>query len=105
MEEYDHILAVISNMAHVIERSPKMFKRMGEEELRQHFLVQLNGHYEGNATGETFNYNGKTDILIRERGKNIFVAECKIWDGPKSFVKPSTNCWNTSHGEIRKQLY
>ena len=85
VEEYDHILSVIANMAQVIERSPKMFKGMGEEELRQHFLVQLNGHYEGNATGETFNYYGKTDILIRERGKNIFVAECKFWDGPKSF--------------------
>jgi hypothetical protein len=40
-----------------------------EEDLRQHFLAQLNGHFEGSATGETFNYEGKTDILIRERGR------------------------------------
>lgn len=26
------------------------------------------GHFEGSATGETFNYEGKTDTLIRERG-------------------------------------
>jgi hypothetical protein len=51
--------------------------------LRSHFLVQLNGHYEGQATGETFNYEGKTDILIRVEGRNIFIAECKFWDGPK----------------------
>jgi hypothetical protein len=38
---------------------------MREEDLRQHFLVQLNGQYEGQATGETFNFQGKTDILIR----------------------------------------
>jgi hypothetical protein len=80
--DYDHILDVIQNMAQVMERSPSAFSAMDEESLRFHFLVQLNGHYEGQATGETFNYEGKTDILIRSKGKNIFIAECKFWDGP-----------------------
>ena len=31
--------------------------------------------------GETFNYTGKTDILIRVNSKNIFIAECKFWTG------------------------
>lgn len=84
MTEYEHILEIISNMVHVIERSPEAFKGMREEDLRQHFLVQLNGHYEGQATGETFNFSGKTDILIRADGKNIFIAECKFWKGPES---------------------
>ena len=84
MAEYEHILGVISNMVHVIERSPGAFKGMKEEDLRQHFLVQLNGQYEGQATGETFNFEGKTDILIRAEGRNIFVAECKFWRGPES---------------------
>jgi hypothetical protein len=84
-EEYEHILGVLQNMTIVLERSPSAFKTMGEEDLRQHFLVQLNGHYEGAATGETFNVEGKTDILIRENGKNIFIAECKFWTGPKGF--------------------
>lgn len=83
MENYDHILNVVNNMALVMERSPQAFKSMGEENIRQHFLVQLNGHYEGKATGETFNYKGKTDILIRENGKNIFISECKFWKGAK----------------------
>jgi hypothetical protein len=87
MAEYDHILSVISNMVQVMERSPHAFKNMREEDLRQHFLVQLNGHYEGQATGETFNFEGKTDILIRVDGKNIFIAECKFWDGPESLRK------------------
>ena len=56
-------------MAQVMERSPSAFSTMDEESLRSHFLVQLNGHYEGQATGETFNYEGKTDILIRSEGK------------------------------------
>ena len=87
MEEYEHILKVISNMVAVMERSPKAFKGMEEEDLRQHFLVQLNGQYEGQATGETFNFEGKTDILIRSEGRNIFIAECKFWDGPESITK------------------
>ena len=84
-ETYEHILTVMQNMALVLERSPSAFTAMGEEDLRQHFLVQLNGHYEGAATGETFNVEGKTDILVRDGGKNIFIAECKFWSGPKGF--------------------
>jgi len=87
IEEYEHILKVISNMVAVMERSPKAFTGMKEEDLRQHFLVQLNGQYEGQATGETFNFEGKTDVLIRSEGRNIFIAECKFWDGPESVTR------------------
>ncbi len=83
---YKHILEVIENMAQVMEYSPSAFSAMPEETLRWHFVVQLNGHYEGQATAETFNYEGKTDILIRSQGKNIFIAECKYWDGSKKFI-------------------
>jgi hypothetical protein len=84
---YQHILNVIDNMTIVMERSPTAFAEMGEEDIRQHYLVQLNGHFEGAATGETFNHQGKTDILIRAEGKNIFIAECKFWRGEKQFVE------------------
>lgn len=87
MQEYEHILSVMSNMVAVMERSPKAFRGMEEEDVRQHFLVQLNGQYEGQATGETFNFEGKTDILIRVEGKNIFIAECMFWRGPESLKK------------------
>ena len=83
--EYEHILEVIKSMGLVIERSPSSFATLDEEAIRTHFLLQLNGHYEGNATGETFNAVGKTDILIRVENKNIFIAECKFWRGPKGF--------------------
>ena len=84
-DDYEHILSVMTNMAFVMERSPSAFTGLDEEALRSHFLVQLNGHYEGQASGETFNYEGKTDILIRAEGKNIFIAECKYWSGAKKF--------------------
>ena len=87
MQEYESILGIISNMVSVIERSPKTFQNMKEEDLRQHFLIQLNGQYAGQATAETFNVSGKTDILIRDQDKNIFIAECKFWRGPKSLTE------------------
>ena len=87
MDDYEYILSVLSNMVIVMERSPRAFRDMSEEDLRTHFLVPLNGHYEGQATGETFNYEGKTDILIRVDGRNIFIAECKFWTGPKGLTK------------------
>ena len=57
---------------------------MPEETIRDVLLVSLNGQYEWSVTGETFNCQGKTDILIRAKGKNIFIAECKFWKGPKA---------------------
>lgn len=86
INDYNYILKVIENMAEVMERSPSAFTSINEEALRTHFLVQLNGHYEGQATGETFNFEGKTDILIRSNGKNIFIGECKFWNGPKKLL-------------------
>lgn len=49
------------------------------------FLVPLNAHF-GTATGEAFNFTGKTDILIREGAGNLFVAECKFWGGAVQFA-------------------
>src|SRR5437773_386517 len=85
-DEYENILSIIKNMVRVMEQSPHAFENMAEEDLRTHFLVQLNSQYEGGATGETFNFQGKTDILIRAEGRNVFIAECKFWGGEKQFL-------------------
>lgn len=84
-EQYEQALKIMQDMTLVMERSPDAFKTMDEEALRQHFLVQLNGQFEGKATGETFNMSGKTDIILREGERNVFIAECKFWKGPKAF--------------------
>jgi hypothetical protein len=103
MAQYEEILSIIENMVTVIERSPHAFVSMSEEDLRQHFLVQLNGQFEGKATGETFNYEGKTDILIRHQGKNLFIAECKFLERAR-LVDPrrSTSSLATSRGATRR---
>ena len=82
-EQFEHILSVIKRASLVMERSPAAFAKMNEEAIRWHILVQLNGHYEEGTTGETFNFEGKTDVLVHASGKNVFIAECKFWKGPK----------------------
>lgn len=80
-EAYRDVLDTLQQMSEVMERSPHAYAGMDEETLRFQFLVPLNARFEGEARGEVFNYGGKTDILITYKGKNIFVAECKIWKG------------------------
>lgn len=86
-DDYEHILGVLENMVKVMELSPGAFQKIDEESLRTHFLVQLNGQFSGDATAETFNYEGKTDILIKSEGKNIFIGECKFWTGEKGYLE------------------
>jgi len=87
IEEYENILNIVKDMALAMERSPETFFSLKEEDIRNFFLILLNGHYQGNATGETFNGNGKTDILIRHKNANVFIAECKFWKGQKELLK------------------
>ena len=87
MDEYEHILGITRSMVTLIEQSPHAFRGMDEETLRTQFLLPLNAQYEGQATGETFNFQGKTDIIIKDGSKNIFVAECKFWRGAAGFTE------------------
>lgn len=86
MRDYEHVLELMLLTARMIERSPSTFSTMSEEDLRNQFLIVLNSHYEGQATAETFNASGKTDILVRSKDRGVFIAECKIWRGPKSLL-------------------
>lgn len=84
-EQYNHMLEVIKQFGHTMERTPATYKNMGEEEVRDIILANLNSHYKGKANAEAFNAGGKTDILIRDEDRNIFIGECKIWGGDKLF--------------------
>jgi len=87
VSQYEEILKSLSDMAQVMERSPSAFAHMSEESLRFLFLVPLNIHYELETAAEAFNFEGKTDILMRYQGQNVFVAECKFWRGPASLTE------------------
>jgi hypothetical protein len=80
-EDYEHILNVIRHEGRSFEATPSTFAKHDEEELRDIILAHLNGHYEGDASGETFRRLGKTDIRIEVDNRAAFVAECKVWRG------------------------
>jgi hypothetical protein len=84
-DQYEEILSIMENMVRVMECSPSAFTHAGEEAIRTHFLMQLNGRFIGQASGETFNYEGKTDILVKDQGRNVFIAECKFWHGEVAY--------------------
>jgi NTP pyrophosphatase (non-canonical NTP hydrolase) len=86
-EEYEHILSVIRHVGRTFETTPSTYAVHVEEELRDIILAHLNGHYKGNATGETFRKKGKTDIRIEDEKRAAFVAECKIWKGEKTVLE------------------
>jgi hypothetical protein len=84
---FEHILGVLRGAAEAMERSPKTYAGMGEEDRRQVLLAALNTHYRGQTTAEAFNVTGKTDILVRhQEGRNLFIGECKLWEGVKGFA-------------------
>jgi hypothetical protein len=89
-ETYDDILRVIYESGKSMEKKPSLYKGKDEEGLRDQFLFILETRYEGTtATGETFNRSGKTDIILKysKDGSNLFVAECKFWQGGSEFLK------------------
>ncbi len=81
---YQHILKVIRHEGRSWEASPKTYAMHDEEELRDIILSHLNTHFEGKATAETFRQKGRTDIRIEADNRAAFVAECKVWAGPKA---------------------
>ncbi|OSX87810.1 hypothetical protein [Bacillus mycoides] len=84
--DYHEILQVIHDTGVMFERAPSTYSQKGEEDLRDHILMNLAPRFEGEVSGETFNKTGKTDILLRYQGENVFVGECKIWKGKKVFL-------------------
>lgn len=83
-DQFSVIQKVIRHWGRTAEGSPSGFSKLNEEELRDAILANLNSHFEGGATGERFRNQGKTDICIMEDDRAAFVAECKMWTGPKS---------------------
>lgn len=87
-EIYEDILKVIYETGKKMERKPSLYKNKDEEGIRDYFLSLLETRYESTtASGETFNKQGRTDILLKytKDGSNLFIAECKFWSGAKGF--------------------
>ena len=84
---YEYILSIIRHVGRTFETTPKTFYIHDEEGLRDILLANLNSHFKGGATGETFRKSGKTDIRIESENRSAFIAECKVWHGQKEILE------------------
>lgn len=89
-EDHKLILHFIRHQGRTYETTPDTYAMHDEEGLRDIVLGQLNGHFKGSATGETFRCKGKTDIRIEAGDRSAFVAECKLWKGSIALQKALT---------------
>jgi hypothetical protein len=86
-ETYDEIVRLVNSLGINLERSSQRLRGLDEESLRDTFLMALNSVYQGMTSGEAFNKEGRTDILIKYQDRNLFVSECKIWRSDGYFLE------------------
>ncbi|MFI1063865.1 hypothetical protein ACH4TC_18500 [Streptomyces spororaveus] len=84
-EIYQEALRLLRGARNQLERSADLTRLLDEDRTRDVLLVALNAYFEGRSTGETLNFNGKTDVLVRIGDRNVLVAECKFWRGSVKF--------------------
>ena len=90
---YERMIQTITKFGHALERRPRSAQPLihDEETIRDWLMFNLGTNYEAPDGGELFiggeieNGRGKTDILVRHQNRNVFIAECKFWHGPKKF--------------------
>jgi len=82
---YEDITNLINSLGINLERVNKIVRDLDEESLRDILFVALNSSFKGIVSTEAFNKSGKTDLLIRQDNKNVYVSECKIWRGDSYF--------------------
>jgi hypothetical protein len=99
------IVSLLDNQGRQFEKTPATFQKLGEEDLRDILLVNLNSTFDGAATGETFCAKGKTDIYLSLPLGNILSFECKFWGGQKKYLETIDQLlgyltWRMNYGGI-----
>jgi hypothetical protein len=99
------ILELLNNQGRQFERTPTVFSRLKEEDLRDIMLSSINAVFEGKAVGEAFQGLGKADIHLRISKGEIFIAEVKWWGGPASTTEATQQLlerltWHESSGVV-----
>lgn len=87
VKDYEETIQLVIAWGRSLERTPEVFAPLKEEHLRAFILTILNSRFQGEAGGELFNGNGKTDILVRVEDRNAFIGECKFWKGSAGFTR------------------
>lgn len=84
----DSVIDLIRNQGKQFEISRNTYSKFSEPELRDVILGMLNAIFEGEATGESFVGEGKTDILLKlDIEGGLLSAECKYWSGEQGYQK------------------
>lgn len=85
----DRIIRVLSDAGRNFEKRYETFAKLTEPELRDHLLAFLNNEFRDEASGETIQSKGKTDIHIKNPNdyREIVIIECKKWKGEKQYVE------------------
>ncbi len=99
------IISLLNNQSLQFEKTPQVYNKLGETELRDLLLSNLNSIFEVKATGETFNNKGKSDIYLNIDKGNILVAECKFYSGKTNSHKTISQLigylsWRHNYGII-----
>lgn len=84
---YENVVQSIRIFLKNCEQLPATYFGRDEESMRDLILSHLDAQFKGSTTGETFNKKGKTDIIMKHRKDNVFVAECKFWKGTSQHHK------------------
>jgi hypothetical protein len=91
---YELVLDTVIRFGNAMERRSRSAKQLipDEETLRDWIVFILNSNFQREdekdmfTVGEAANGKGKTDILTRQDGKNVFIGECKFWKGAAAFT-------------------
>jgi hypothetical protein len=104
-DNFEAVLTLVDNCCEMFERTPDTYSRLKEEDLRNIILSSLNSVFEGEAVGEAFSKEGQTDIYLKIKKGQVFIAECKFWKGPKAIGETVKQIfkyltWRNSYGVV-----
>ncbi|MBL1411096.1 hypothetical protein [Sphingobacterium faecale] len=93
---YFQILDYMLRLGAALEGFRELSTKMDEERYRDYFVGYLDSlSLDHTVTGETFRGLGKSDILVRNKAKEVLlVAECKLWNGKSYLDKAITQLFS-----------
>lgn len=86
-EALNSVIHILRNMGLQFEKTPRVYSKLEEEDLRDILLGTLSAIFRADVTGETFNREGKTDIRVKISDRDILISECKFWSGQENYSK------------------
>ena len=87
---YNKLLTSLYKYCSSFEQHLEICKHHNEEGIRDLILAHLTSITDETVAAEAINRSGKTDLLVKHGFHNIFVAECKIWYGKKTYLDAIT---------------